>query len=412
MALLKGLRKGEGLQASTKATRALLLVLILGCSAIVPVHALRSNISKHPVIKAQINEKKTRTPRSTRATENPKNKQGNKVIHRVVTDKEFEDSKAKSRHNIRKKTHDGADNTGIAEFGFKKRIPKKTKKTEEETEEIEESEEDIEAIADEEIEEIEKSVEIEETDEEDTQVQKAEGWSSSSESTFTKPKKTPRRQPPFLFENHPKTMRDAMFELHGQSASRNLVGKKRKRRKSSGMKKRGRRNRMKAGGRGKRGQARSGGGPDPSLIANFRNDEGDSHDRSNNAARGSVVSSGDTWQGTSFSNSGGSVGNFRCQLPLENLDCIATTIDGNLGFVSPDGVIVLPSTHGWCINTMIYNCAAYEAVTQPFSPPVFQFSLTSPPNLGRVRRNLHGSAPSGPPGPPNSGPPGPPNSGP
>jgi hypothetical protein len=49
MMLSKRLHKGEGLQASkTKKAMVLVLILSLGCSAIMPVHALRSNSWRHP----------------------------------------------------------------------------------------------------------------------------------------------------------------------------------------------------------------------------------------------------------------------------------------------------------------------------------------------------------------------------
>eukprot|EP00978_Attheya_sp_CCMP212_P015156 scaffold39012_cov59-Attheya_sp.AAC.2 len=64
-------------------------------------------------------------------------------------------------------------------------------------------------------------------------------------------------------------------------------------------------------------------------------------------------------------NTGVGGGFYRCQLPQEDLNCLTTTITiignppsgpgsvpgTNNGFVSADGVIVLPFNHDWCIDT-------------------------------------------------------------
>eukprot|EP00978_Attheya_sp_CCMP212_P014338 scaffold36411_cov60-Attheya_sp.AAC.1 len=94
-------------------------------------------------------------------------------------------------------------------------------------------------------------------------------------------------------------------------------------------------------------------------------------------------------------------GFYRCQLPQEDLNCLATTITiignppsgpgsvpgTNNGFVSADGVIVLTFNHDWCIDTMVYNCPNYNDDTSVFSISIFPFSADNPPILATSNMN-------------------------
>eukprot|EP00978_Attheya_sp_CCMP212_P003566 scaffold7471_cov51-Attheya_sp.AAC.3 len=151
---------------------------------------------------------------------------------------------------------------------------------------------------------------------------------------------------------------------------------------------------------------------------------------------------------TRTSDVGGTGGFYRCQLPQEDLNCISTTITiigtppcggsgssspgggggppaspwgppalsspsrgagsksktgkarrlqealqsrrvlaNKPGFVSADGVIILPFNHEWCINTMVYKCPNYNEDTSAFSVLIFPFSGDNPPILATSNTN-------------------------